>query len=561
LLKKIIKREDRLLPVIDQMGEYDEKLSSLKAEENRQLNLMASIEPWRPLTIPVNISSTRSTTVLFATVPAVVDIGELEENLKVQAPESYLEVVNRDKDQSYLLLVYHNSVEQTVSGILNKYGFNRVYFKDLEGTIEENIKRSSKIFDDIERQKEKIDKSIAALAGEKDDLQVLYDYFVLERDKKQVLSRLVKTDKVFMLEGWLPHDESEKVKTQILQRWDAIVEIREPGENEEYPILLKNNKFVKPFEIITEMFSLPNSNEIDPNRFMAPFFFFFFGLMVGDAGYGLLMMLGTGIILKKFKLEGTAQKLIKLLFYCGISTFVWGALLGGWFGDAVSAVTGGKYEIKPIWFNPLDDPMKLLIWSFVFGVIHLYTGMGLNAYKQIREGKIIDAVFDTGFWYIFLTGLMLLLVGGTFGTIGKYMAIIGAVLLVLTQGRAEKNIFKKFTKGLLSLYNSVGFMSDVLSYSRLLALGLSTGVVASVINTIGTLFGFGPFGIIVFIVAFVVGSLFNMLINVLGAYVHSSRLQYVEFFGKFYEGGGKAFKPFKIKTKYTNIVDRRTNNL
>ncbi|HHW49560.1 MAG TPA: V-type ATP synthase subunit I, partial [Clostridiaceae bacterium] len=353
-------------------------------------------------------------------------------------------------------------------------------------------------------------------------------------------------------------NESEKVKNHILKNWDAIVEIREPAKNEQYPILLKNNKFVKPFELVTELFSLPNSSEIDPNAFMAPFFFFFFGLMVGDAGYGLLMVIGTSIILRKFKFEGTIGKLIKLLFYCGISTFIWGALLGGWFGDVVSAVTGGAYAIKPIWFNPLEDPMKLLIWSFVFGVIHLFTGMGLNAYKQIREGKIIDAIFDTGFWYIFLIGLMLLLVGGTFASIGKYMAGIGAVLLVITQGRSEKNIFKKFTKGLLSLYNSVGFFSDVLSYSRLLALGLSTGVVASVINTIGTLFGFGPFGIIVFIVAFVIGSLFNMLINVLGAYVHSSRLQYVEFFGKFYEGGGKAFEPFKIKTKYTKLDDRRT---
>jgi len=557
LLNRIINNQDRLWNVVRQLDEYEEKLSGLKAEENRHLNLIASIEPWRLLTIPVDIVSTKSTTVLFATVPAAVDTGEIEQNLYEQAPESYLEVVNRDNDQSYLLLIYHKSVEETVSGIMKQYGFNTVHFKGLNGTVEENIKRSSKIIDDIEKQKKEIDKSISALADEMDDLQVLYDYLAIERDKKQVLSRLVKTDKVFMLEGWLPRDESEKVKNHILKHWDVVVEIREPEKDEQYPILLKNNRFVKPFELVTELFSLPNSNEIDPNAFMAPFFFFFFGLMVGDAGYGLLMVLGTGIILRKFKFEGTIDKLIKLLFYCGISTFAWGALLGGWFGDVVSAVTGGAYTIKPIWFNPLEDPMKLLIWSFVFGVIHLFTGMGINAYKQIREGKIVDAIFDTGFWYIFLIGLMLLLAGGTFAVIGKYMAIIGAVLLVLTQGRSEKNIFKKFTKGLLSLYNSVGFFSDVLSYSRLLALGLSTGVVASVINTIGTLFGFGPFGIVVFIVAFVVGSLFNMLINVLGAYVHSSRLQYVEFFGKFYEGGGKAFEPFKIKTKYTNLDDRR----
>ena len=272
-------------------------------------------------------------------------------------------------------------------------------------------------------------------------------------------------------------------------------------------------------------------------------------------GYGLLLSILSGIVIYKFKPKGTVEKLLKLLCLCGISTVVWGALFGGWFGDVIAQVTSGRIELKPLWFNPVEDPMKLLIWSFAFGVIHLYAAMGIKAYEAIKKGKILDAVFDTGFWYVFLTGLILLLVGGKAGTIGKYMALSGAALLILTQGRTEKNVFKKLTKGVGSLYNAVGFMSDVLSYSRLLALGLATGVIASVINTIGTLFGFNVIGIIVFAVAFIGGHSFNILINALGAFVHASRLQYVEFYGKFFEGGGKPYKPFKINTKYVNIIN------
>jgi V/A-type H+-transporting ATPase subunit I len=252
-----------------------------------------------------------------------------------------------------------------------------------------------------------------------------------------------------------------------------------------------------------------------------------------------------------------ANKLIRLIFYGGLSTFIWGALFGGWFANIASVLSSGKFEIPPIWFNPLDDPMRLLLWSFIFGAIQLYVGIGMKGYKMIKDGKPLDALFDVGFWYIFLTGIALLFVGGTIGTVGKYMALAGVILLVLTQGRSQKGIIKKLFSGILSLYDTVGFMSDVLSYSRLLALGLATGVVGSVINAMGSLLGFNVVGIIVLIIVFIVGHIFNIAINALGAFVHASRLQYVEFFGKFYEGGGKPYEPFKIETKYTNFIDGR----
>jgi V/A-type H+-transporting ATPase subunit I len=555
---EISEGQENFWNVVDKIERYDELLTRLKSEQNKNENTMASLMPWKDLDIPLDLTATKTTSIILGTIPSSENIHELELLFKEQVPESYFQVVGTDAIQAYVLVIYHNSVEEDSLKLLKNYDFSIMQFKDMKGTAKENIDSIKKRIRDIEKESEATQKEIAALAKSLDDLEILYDHLTIERDRKKILSRIVKTGRIFMLEGWLPEADSSKVADHLARKWDCVVEVRKPEEEEQYPILLKNHPLVQPFEPITEMYSLPNSNELDPTPFLSPFFFVFFGLMVGDAAYGILMMIATGFILVKFKPEGFLNKIMKMLFLGGLSTFVWGALFGGWFGDLVTAVSGGKYEIPPLWFNPLQYPMTLLLWSFIFGAIHLYTGMALQAYKLIRQGKVWDAVFDIGFWYIFLTGLPLLAVGGTVGTIGKYMAIAGAILLVLTQGRSQKNIFKKLFSGILSLYDAVSFFSDVLSYSRLLALGLATGVIASVINAIAVLFGFNVVGILILIIVISIGTVFNVLINALGAYVHGSRLQYVEFFSKFYEGGGKPYQPFKIETKYTNLNDRRT---
>lgn len=550
---EIIDNQKEAWDVIDRISEYEEKLNSLRVEENRLQSLSMTLSPWKNLAIPLEIEGTKSSSLLLGVIPAIADPKKLEEQLKSEVPESYMEVVSDDRDQFYLMILYYKSIEENALQVLKQYGFNRVHFRDMEGTVSENISSIQKRIESIAKEHEAKKADIAALADKKADVEVLHDYLVIKRDRVLAVNRLAKTDSVFLLECWVPHDMSKKVSEKINQKWDVVLNIVEPSKDEEHPILLKNSPFVQPFEMITQMYSLPSSKEIDPNPFMAPFYFIFFGLMVSDAGYGIVMSLATGFVLWKFKPGGTAKKLLQMLFFGGISTFLWGVLFGGWFGDIVSAVTLGKYTIAPIWFNPLEDPMKLLIWSFIFGGIHIYVGMGLNAYRLIRNGKVWDAIFDIGFWYMLLTGVVMLVPGGFIGTVGKYMAIIGAAGLVLTQGRNEKNIFKKIMSGVLSLYNITGYLSDVLSYSRLLALGLATGVIASVINTMGTIFGINIVTVIMLAVIFVVGHGFNIVINALGAYVHSSRLQYVEFFGKFYEGGGKEFKPFRINTKYVDI--------
>ena len=349
----------------------------------------------------------------------------------------------------------------------------------------------------------------------------------------------------------------------MLDKNECYYEISEPIKNEETPIMLKNNKFASPFEAVTVMYSMPLATEVDPTPIMAPFYFLFFGLMLSDAAYGIILSLACFALLKKFKLEGTMKKMVTMFFWCGISTFFWGALFGGWFGDAVAVFSktflGREIVINPIWIDPLQEPMTLLIFSLILGAIHMFVGMGMQAYMLIKNGKALDALFDVGLWYMLLIGLVLFGVGSmitpALSSVGKWMALIGAVGIVVTGGRNKKG-FGKITGGFGSLYGITNYLSDVLSYSRLLALGLATGVVAKVVNILGSLAGSGVVGIIVFIAVFLFGTVFNLAINALGAYVHSCRLQYVEFFGKFYTGGGKPFEPFVGKTKFVKIVNK-----
>ena len=291
------------------------------------------------------------------------------------------------------------------------------------------------------------------------------------------------------------------------------------------------------------MYSRPQAGSIDPDFLMAPFHFIFFGMMLSDAGYGLVLTIGLLIAMKLAKPQGFAGKLGMVILFGSISTVIWGALFGGWFG----------LELHPLLFVPMKEPLKMLALCFGLGILHLVCGMLLKAYMLIRDGDIFGAFCDEISWLIMFAGFFCMAVVP--GPTGKYLAIAGAAIIVLTGGRAKEGIVGKLMGGLLSLYNISGYMSDLLSYSRIFALGLATGVIAMVINTIAQmLLEAGPVGTIVAVLVLLGGHLFNIIINVLGAFVHSSRLQYIEFFGKFYEAGGKAFVPLAIRTKYMNVT-------
>ena len=402
----------------------------------------------------------------------------------------------------------------------------------------------------------------------------------MKAERYSQLDNIAYSPHTFVMTGYIPEKDSEKLKSILFERYGAEVEL-EDAEGEDVPVVLKNNSFVAPAEGVVLSYSAPSRFELDPTAVMAFFYYIFFGMMFSDAGYGLVMSLACGLALLKFKnMEPGLKRSIKMFFFCGLSTTFWGLMFGSFFGDAVTVIFNTFVGhappnipgiTTPIWFNPTTGtgPTTLLMFSFLFGIIHLFAGLTLQAVNYIKQGKFIYAVYDDLSWILVVTGAVLALLstdmlsgmlGGfmldpVFLTIGGIMAGIGAVLILIFSGRESKNPLKRLLKGAYNLYGATSYLSDILSYSRLLALGLATGVVAGVFNQLGSMMGNSPVGIILFIVVFVIGHLLNIGINALGAYVHTNRLQFVEFFGKFYTGGGREFKPYAVNTKHYNIKE------
>lgn len=553
--KKVLKKKQEIETKVDDVVALSNRIAQLNSTENKLETIRLSLLPWKEFDIPLEVSGTEKTDLLMGTVPAVADTELLKKELQEKVERTVVETVGKDAEQNYIYIICLKEDRLDVDDVLKSYGFNRAQFGDLKATTAENIAFYDAQISEVEKERERVIQSIREEEGQKENFQFVHDHLILKRNQSMIRSRLLITEQVFYLDGWLPYAAVDKVES-LLSEKECYYELRDPEKEEETPVLLLNGRFNGPFESITKLYALPDSRGIDATPFFALSFAVFFGLMLSDAAYGLILTISTFIILKKFRLEGMASQMFRMFFYCGISTIFWGLMFGGFFGDLIAVFSKTFFnldiEIPALWFSPMADPMKLLIFSFVLGGIHLFIGMGLNAYMMIRDGRPWDAVFDIGLWYILLIGLVLMLAGIATG-LGKVMAIVGAVGILITGGRNNKGI-GKITGGLGSLYGITGYLSDVLSYSRLLALGLATGVIASVVNTMGSLAGGGITGLILFIVAFAIGHSYNIAINALGSFVHSCRLEYVEFFGKFYVSGGEAFEPFNENTKYIEIL-------
>ena len=392
----------------------------------------------------------------------------------------------------------------------------------------------------------------------------------MRKDKYEVLNSLGFTDNTFVLTGYIPEKYVSSIQKEIEKKFTVSISITDPAEDEDVPVLLENGSFSAPVEGITKMYAMPGKKDVDPTPVMSFFYYLLFGMMLSDAGYGLLMVIGTTIALKKFKLESTMQKTLRMFRNCGISTVFWGAMFGSWFGDIIQVVAREffKKEIvsTALWFQPLDDPIKLLLFSFGIGILHLFLGVAVSGKMAWDEGRKLDAFMDTIPIYLLITGVaplaasILTSVPSVLKNIGKYLLIAGLVLLILTQGRSSRSIFGKFFGGLYAVYNvATGWLGDILSYSRLLALGLATGCIASVINLIGVMPQSTAVKAIVLTVVFIVGHTANLAINLLGAYVHTDRLQFVELFSKFYTGGGREFSPLAVNTKYIKFKEENIN--
>lgn len=546
--------------IAEEIQNDDSELTRLHAEESRLNSLISSFKPWELLDLPLQTTGTHDTAVVLGTLPFTVNIPAFETALYADSEAVQLFVVSSDRDQHYIAILYHKSAEENVNNILRSFGFSRSYFDGYSGTAAEIISQiSSELRICKNNVLETIDK-IKAFESGRESLRLCIDRVSIELAKETAKLDIVSTEKAFVLEGWVEVPMVDKT-IDVLRAFCCAYELSDPTEDEiaQVPIKLKNGPLSAPLITVTEMYALPSYDGIDPNPLIMPFFTMFFGIMYADLGYGIILMLMSAIVTFKFKPEGTIANLFKIIGECGIWSAIVGLLTGAFFGNAIPTVAGmfGKeitslpgifnFLIHPL-IDPMSDPLTVLIIAAGIGVFHIVFGMGVKAYMLIRDGHFWDAVFDVGSWWLLFAGIGVGAVAGNW-----YVAIAGVAALVLTQGRAKKGIFAKLIGGIASLYDITSYFGDVLSYSRLMTLLLAGGVIATIVNMLGSMTG----NIFVFAIVFIIGHIFNMGLNIIGTYVHSARLQYLEFFGKFYKEGGKAFTPLKIKTNYVSLKEEK----
>ena len=524
--------------------------SRLAAEKSRLTAVRESFVPWQQLPLPLETLGTQHTRILLGTVPAQTDLEALRARVFEAADEVQLEQISADQQSLYLLVFVHKCAAEAVGAALREAGFALTTFDGVQGTAAENIRRTDEAIAACEQQDAEKLAELTALAEQKSALQLAFDRCTQEISKAQAADRLVHSEKTFCLGGWVPCEDVGKLEA-LLSGFCCAWELTDPAPEEypDVPVKLKNNKLTWPLNMVTEMYSLPAYDGVDPNPLMAPFFILFYGIMMADMGYGLLMILASIIITKKSRPKGTSGQMFGLMFSCGISTFLMGALTGGFFGDFLPQLVGiidpnTTFKALPSLFTPLDDTITILIGAMALGFVQIVTGMAISFVEKIKKGQIMDAIWEELTWWVVFAGIACMALGVT-----NIVLYVGLAMVVVGSGWSAKG-FGKVTAIFGSVYNHVtGYFGDILSYSRLMTLMLAGSVIASVFNTLGAI----PGNVVFFLLVSVAGNGLNFALNLLSCYVHDLRLQCLEYFGKFYQDGGKPFEPLAINTKYVDI--------
>lgn len=524
--------------------------SRLAAEKSRLTAVRESFVPWQQLPLPLETLGTQHTRILLGTVPAQTDLEALRAKVFEAADEVQLEQISADQQSLYLLVFVHKCAAEAVGAALREAGFALTTFDGVQGTAAENIRRTDEAIAACEQQDAEKLAELTALAAQKPALQLAFDRCTQEIAKAQAADRLVHSEKTFCLGGWVPCEDVGKLEA-LLSGFCCAWELTDPAPEEypDVPVKLKNNKLTWPLNMVTEMYSLPAYDGVDPNPLMAPFFILFYGIMMADMGYGLLMILASIIITKKSRPKGTSGQMFGLMFSCGISTFLMGALTGGFFGDFLPQLVGiidpnTTFKALPSLFTPLDDTITILIGAMALGFVQIVTGMAISFVEKIKKGQIMDAIWEELTWWVVFAGIACMALGAT-----NIVLYVGLAMVVVGSGWSAKG-FGKVTAIFGSVYNHVtGYFGDILSYSRLMTLMLAGSVIASVFNTLGAI----PGNVVFFLLVSVAGNGLNFALNLLSCYVHDLRLQCLEYFGKFYQDGGKPFEPLAINTKYVDI--------
>ena len=538
-----------------QVNDLARRLAAIRAEMNKLEAQKEVLRPWLDLDLPLETPSTGQVTIQLGTLPANVPMDRAEGGLQAAGELVQLTEVYTERDLRYCMLVCHASESEAVLEALKALGWSRANLRDWTGTAAENLDRLGKETEALREEAASIEQELSGMGELNASLRQLSDLAGIDAAREESKGKLLDTAQTFFLEGWVP-EESWPALEKALAPYPCACEVEDPAEEDHpsVPVRLKNNWFTRPLNMVTDMYSLPAYGTLDPNPLMAPFFILFYGMMMADMGYGLIMMIAAAVVIKKARPDGaTMQYMMPLLGLCGVSTFLWGAATGGFFGDLIPqlrAILGGgeaaDYALPKL-FDPMDKAVNVLVGALILGVLQIFTGMAVSMYKQLRRGETMAALCNEGAWF-----LVFILAGAGYvtGAVGPCVAAI-LVLLALTQGYGKKGVVGKFIGIFGSLYNNAtGYFSDILSYSRLMALMLAGAVTAQVFNTLGAMTG----NVVVFFVIAMVGNALNFALNILGCFVHDMRLQCLEYFGRFYEDGGRPFRPLDLDTRYYKVV-------
>lgn len=551
--------------IIEKCKKLEEQFTKAKNKKVSLEDELSLLSPWKSLQINLqNIDATEKTTLFIGTIP-LPSFQPCKEKIEKLGNLLFMETVHKDEKTAYFYVVFEKEKEKEILKILTENKFQAVEFPQASGTIKDYCESLRTELTEQEKIISSCEEEFTKLAKDLDELKIIFEYYCWELEKLQTERQLEKTQYSFSLKGWIPEKNIPHIQEK-LQEVTKEWHLRElqPEKGETPPVVIQNQNFMSPFEAVSRLYGIPKASEIDPTPFLATFFIVFFALALTDAGYGIMMFIMMALVLKFFKLGEGIKRLVRLLMYGGVVTFIMGTFFGGWWGFTVEQVPAwltytneaGEQMFLLQKINPVTSPLTVLILAFILGYIQILFGIGIKMVQNIKAGDKKEAILDNGTWIFMLLGWGVLAAGAAMESaavseLAKWWLILAAVLLVATQGRDKKGPVLKLLSGVVSLYGLVGYMSDVLSYSRLLALGLATTIIGMTVNILTDLVGGLPFiGWLLMILMFVVGHFANILINTFGAFIHASRLQFVEFFTKFLEGGGRELKPFSKKTKY-----------
>ena len=513
---------------------------------------IGELKPWEDLSSSVDGLNNMASVNIYTGTVSSNHAGEFESEF-IKNDLAYLDRVSKDKNFYYYLMIVENSVDEKIKSLFSSYGFTPINIK-ADGKVKDKIESYERDKEFLYEKNKNIEEDLKTYLKYLEDFKFSYEFYRNEKIKIMSERKFLKTTELDLIEGYVPSDRLNDFENEVKKVCGENYYLNAEDANrdsEKVPILLKNNSFVSPFELMTEMYSMPRYNEIDPTPFFAPFYFIFAGIMVGDFGYGLLVFLGTLFALKKFKLTEKKRRFIKFFNYLSISTIIFGLVFGSFFGGIIEL---------PALIDPAEDSTLLVILSLILGGIHIFFALGIKAYMNIRDGKPKDALYDVGFWYMAVLGAIGFILSkflpqvAAFGKVFLVVMVLGMIGIVATGGREEKSTGAKIGWGIYSLYGISSYLGDFVSYLRLMALVLSGSFLGLAINMIaGMLFESNILGKLFAIVIFVVFQLFNAFLSYLSAYVHTARLTYVEMFNKFYEGGGIPFKKMIENSDYFNI--------